>query len=283
MPSTATSSAAGRPTSSAAPLSPLSATQVAVGDLLLVKNVDTRDWIFRWANHPYSLPQGHQIHLPFEAVKLYLGDPRSTVHVQHTSDGLGRDEFIPDRASEIRRLYQLYPPTDMTFRDMSLDTPDSIPEHITDRTPLVEVYTLEGDRVYTVVDDPTGERVIAAPTVSRFDEKAAAATIARLQDQVNLLMDRFGVAPTGPGDGIDANDADDDAPGVDFDSLPEDKVDGMAAHTRPELRKVPPRPAPVSVLKEAPHMVMNARTGKVGEAKIQVADPTTLSELPEDS
>jgi hypothetical protein len=163
--------------------------EVKVGDILKCTNEGTR--IFRgiWDAVDYVIPPFAEDFMPFEAVKLFFGDPRSTDKVRSVHDIRGIVGFLPDRPAEVRRLRLLY---DHGFGDYTgKEGPDVVWEK--NKIPAIKVETLKGERVWTVIDDPEGTTVLpAATTVAQDDELR---TIVRQQGQlIRSLMDRIGVS-----------------------------------------------------------------------------------------
>lgn len=123
------------------------------GDFLLVKNNSDKKLSLGWNSRDYSIDPGNQQPVPMEAVVNAFGDPRSSDVVRTVRFG-GPDSppaFIADRESEVRRL---------RCRWGILDGPENTFENAEGevKVPEVEVYTLDGERVNTVIDDPSGEK-----------------------------------------------------------------------------------------------------------------------------
>src|SRR5215472_12677419 len=148
-------------------LMPATQPQVKVGDILKVENVGSRIFRGMWDMVDYVIAPFQHDFLPFEAVKLFFGDPRATDKVRSVHDVRGIVGFLPDRPAEVRRLRLMY---DHGFGDYTgKEGPDIVwdPQKI----PLMEVYTLQNERVWTVLDDPVGTTVLpAAPTLAQDAE-----------------------------------------------------------------------------------------------------------------
>lgn len=210
--------------------------QVKVGDILKVENVGTRIFRGMWDQVDYVIAPFGEDFMPFEAVKLFFGDPRSTDKVRSIHDVRGIVGFLPDRPAEVRRLRLLY---DHGFGDYTgKEGPDVVWDP--DKIPQVRVTTLKGDRVFTVLDDPVGSTVLPATTTVSQD--AELRDVVRQQGQlIRSLMDRIGVShvqdvPITSPDDIDENVYDPDLdeiiprPSDDpssqptmYDELPEDR------------------------------------------------------------
>lgn len=122
----------------------------------------------------YVLKPDEKTPVPFEAVCLWYGDPRSAANVSAIRNDVDETvTFVPDRDSEIRRLTARYGGDDNV------------------RFPDVEVVDLNGKSLFSVVEDPEGEHVL--PAVSTRSESAAkdrkiASLEARLERMETMLM-----------------------------------------------------------------------------------------------
>jgi hypothetical protein len=168
---------------------PTTQPQVKVGDILRVENVGTKIFRGMWDQIDYVIPPFGEDFLPFEAVKLFFGDPRSTDKVRSVHDVRGIVGFLPDRASEVRRLRLLY---DHGFGDYTGKEGAEVVWDA-DKIPHMNVTTLKGERIWTVLDDPVGTTVLPAVTTQAQD--AELRDVVRQQGQlIRSLMDRLGVA-----------------------------------------------------------------------------------------
>lgn len=165
---------------------------VTLGDLLRVVSKDTKPHKLLWDSRQYVITSEKPTHVPFEVVKLYFGDPRSSDKIASYQDIHGVTHWVPDRASEIRRLRCLY--------DNQLGDENTVTKH-----PNVEVYDYDGNRVLTVLDDPEGRSTSQARlTVQDNDEMMH--LIRRQQQQIDILMQRLQVT----GDDIEPEEAADE-------------------------------------------------------------------------
>jgi len=170
---------------------PATQPQVKVGDILKVENVGTRIFRGMWDMVDYVIAPFQSDFMPFEAVKLFFGDPRATDKVRSVHDVRGIVGFLPDRPSEVRRLRLMYA---HGFGDYTgKEGPDVVWE--ADKIPQVRVTTLKNERVFTVLDDPQGTTVLPAATT--ISQDAELKDVVRQQGQlIRSLMDRLGVAGT---------------------------------------------------------------------------------------
>jgi|SRR5215471_2215684 len=142
-------------------------------DILRVVNKGEQTFRMMYDSRNYNLVPNEDQFVPFPAIALWFGDPRSAAAVGSLQDERGVRTWVPDRETEVRRLRAKY---DNRMGDESL-----IENH-----PSVEIYTLDNERVYTVLDDPTGDRVIAAVSTVA-DQRDLAALVAKQQLQIEAL------------------------------------------------------------------------------------------------
>jgi hypothetical protein len=245
-----------------------------LGETLKVVNVGAQTLRFAWNSRQYVIPPGGADFMPFDAVKVYVGDPRATNNVRTSRDSLGIVSFLPDRATEVRRLRLLYAaPFGEYMRASDVggifvsapveSAPDPGQVYAWDgvHVPQVEVYNIRGERIYTVLDDPEGSLTIpVAVTQSHVDRTDVLARLVEQQASIiDALSARLGIDPNGP--------ALDNPPDLIDETPPEPDTD----------------PAVVRDDTGAPKMVYDTRSDTVRpRRKTTAADPTTLADLPED-
>lgn len=156
---------------------------LTLGDFCELHNRDDHTLQFSWNSKPYRVDPGHKIMVPFELVKLYFGDPRSTAAMSSQRDLNGVIHWLPDRASEIRRLRCLY--------DNQAGDEGSVYGF-----PKVEIFDINGERVLTVLDDPTGETVTPA-TRSVSEDNEILGLVRKQQQTIDMLMQRLNLTATG--------------------------------------------------------------------------------------
>lgn len=143
----------------------------------------TNPWSISYDSRNYDLFPGRDQFMPFAAMCLYFGDPRSTDKIQSYRDQHGLVGFIPDRKTEIRRLRSKY---DNMYGD----------ESVVSHHPIVEVYEPDGNPITTVLDDPSGRTTIPAEqTQSQQDELLE--IVRRQQSTINRLMETVGLNQQG--------------------------------------------------------------------------------------
>jgi len=255
------------PTTSPSPLSsPLAIPEL--GETLRVLNVSTdATYRFAWNSRQYLIPPGGSDFMPFDAVKVYTGDPRATNNVRTSRDAIGIVSFLPDRATEVRRLRLLYSAPFGEYMRASdvggifVNSPTADPTSLASRyawegvrVPQVEVYNIRGERIYTVLDDPEGTLTIpVAVTQSHVDRSEQFMTV--IDQQANLirvLSERLGIDPDSP-----------------------------ALDNTPDLIQEPP---PETHEDGTPKMVYDPRIDEVRTKPFRHAtDPTSIDDLPEDT
>lgn len=260
--------------------------QVTITEQVRVVNNGEHHVTWNWNNRTHVIPaHGEKIGVPFECIKVYCGDPRAGAAVQRIRDQYDQDQVIPDRQAEVRRLYQFYQESSVsaigpdgrrgsgfTFRefipgDRSWFDPN---KGISDLAPKVEVYALTGDRIFTVLDDPFGDNVIAAdsPTIAQRQQMDSllmqqAHTIAEQDRMIKALMQRLDMNPNDLGPDLPLGNEPLASPPVKQDAVPETPTQ--------------------ATVQEKPRMVFNPRLKRVVPAPNPVADPTTVESLPDDN
>lgn len=220
-----------------------------------------------WNSRTYRIPAGGSTHVPFELAKVYFGDPRSGENIARVRDEFGNDMIVPPRFTETKRLADLWLGSEFgtnaaKFREfIPGDRTHFQDGRITDTIPPVEVYSMDGQRIPMVTDDPYGDDRIAVQL-----SKAEADTqrqqlidqsemILHLKDQLAELKEKLGL---GPATGRRSRAKAKTAPGS-----PEAPVDGA--------------------VEENPRMVFNPRTQRVQPTPgVPDADPTDILSLPQD-
>jgi hypothetical protein len=235
-----------------------SVSNITLGDQVRVRNLGVEPIDLQWNLRKYTIEPGSDGYIPFDLAKMAFGDPRSSDIVQAVTDEFNGTMFISDRPTEVRRLQQLYPDSHPKFREYIPGDRSYLRDGISDRCPQVEVYTLAGDRIYTVIDDPMGDRIIAAAPTRRDQDFQAT----QLQAQSEQLIKQARIIK------ILSEKA-----GIDLDEIaPEEEPEPAVSAEAPT----------VSTVRENPAMAFNPRTKKITAKKPAQSDPTTLEGLPED-
>lgn len=131
-----------------------------------VRNVGTSTFTDTWEAATYVIKPGQDALAPVEAVWCWFGKP-----------DVVNGPFNKDRDAELFRLRCRYG----AYDDGAMWE---------DNRPRCEVYGPDGERVWTVVDDPQGEKV--QPVATTAEEKAQLmAYIRKLQDDQQAMQDRL--------------------------------------------------------------------------------------------
>lgn len=160
-------------------------TAVAVRPDDIVKVVNQEDYAItvKWNSRKYNLEPGREVFIPAACAFSWFGDPRASGVYQSIADPDGTRMFVNDRLTEVRRLRIKWgAPIEGDER-----TFDGVP------VPNVEVWTAEGERIVTVIDDPEGRNVISAsPSVS--DDESLRQLVASQQRQIELMKQHLNMA-----------------------------------------------------------------------------------------
>ena len=224
-------------------------------------------WVATWNSRPYTLYTNQDVYVPFEMAKLYFGDPRSVTDVYRIKDEHGNDMIIPDRVAEVKRLRHFWGSSVTQFREYIPGDLSFINEPISDMMPRVEVYSLAGERILMVMDDPAGNTVMVENR-TRADESRSqhmmmqqSEAIIQLQKQNKLLLAKLGI-----------------------------REEDLSSLNNPEIKKVAPVSQPGSLVtpneatvEERPSMVFNPRTRRVEPVRTPpTTNPTVITEIPTD-
>lgn len=144
------------------------------GDVVRVHNLDDTDYEFMWDSVGYVVPANGDGMMPFEAMANWFGDPRSTSSIRSNTDHKGLRGWIPDRETEVRRLRMKY----------GVEQGD---ERVIREHPNVEVYTASGERVLTVLDDPSGQSTNVEVPRSAKSFEDLATQVTNLQNQIAAI------------------------------------------------------------------------------------------------
>lgn len=91
-----------------ATLLPTAQSNIDSGDFFYVENHGDKPVSLAWAGMPYLVPPGTKKLVPFAAIALYFGDPRSRVGmIQQYKDSTGTGT-VPERHAEVQRLCVRY-------------------------------------------------------------------------------------------------------------------------------------------------------------------------------
>lgn len=131
-------------------------------DVVRLKNVGKEKWFGRYNNQPYTIFPGGEGIAPFIAICNWFGHP----------DAVDTDPRNRHRFNELERLRVKYGVYD---DDTKWDA----------NTPKIEVFTLDGERVLTVLDDPEGNHL--HPSTTTMAEKTI------LEEQLDAMQKQMRV------------------------------------------------------------------------------------------
>lgn len=141
-------------------------------DIVRLRNNGDQTWQDQYGSAPFICPAGEAIIVPFDAVCLWFGDPR-------LSDRPTLSQY--DRQDELTRVKARlgWSVLEAEGKDFpKLDT---------------SVETIEGERVYMVIDDPDGSKssLSSVNTAGLTDAQAVATELEQLKMQQQALLARL--------------------------------------------------------------------------------------------
>lgn len=160
----------------------MQATAVRPDDIVKVVNREEYPITVKWNSREYRLAPGVDTFVPGACAFLWFGDPRSSGVYQSIPDPDGSRMFVSDRATEVRRLRIKW--------GAGLEGDEASFDGVA--VPQVEVWTAEGERVTTVLDDPDGRNVISAsPSIQ--DDEGLRQLVAKQQRQIEMMKQHIGL------------------------------------------------------------------------------------------
>lgn len=149
--------------------------------IVRLKNTGTRPWADKYNNRKYTMEPGEEIVVPFLAMCLWFGHPDA---IDHPTDKQRQFRF-----DEWRRLQVRYGSYDNVGEEPIVTKSGSIPPW-KDQVPSIEVLTMAGEKIITVVDDPEGRHLQPAQqNVSQVELMQSA--IERMQEQMREMESRL--------------------------------------------------------------------------------------------
>lgn len=178
-------------------------------DLLAVTNVGETDINWKVDGQPVNIAAGKAKTVPFDAVRIHLGDPRSGEASRIVVDGRERVR-IPARKDEYQRLMTYYGAGVRQLLANQKGEPINLT--LADVAPKCEVATIDGDKVDTVVSDPDGDNPAPVP-VELDSEEALKAQLLQLQRAQEATEARIKELEGTPSDGEEGEQVGEDKPG----------------------------------------------------------------------
>lgn len=173
--------------------------------MVRVKNVGDKPFRDSFANQPFEVLPNKETFVPFDAAALWFGHPE-------LYDVSPRQRA---RTQMYARLRQRYGAFDDTNRDDKVTSAD---EKWEQNRPRIEVYSLDGERIYMVIDDPDGTRETTV-TPDASESQSILLRLHRLEREGQMLRealaskekDEGGTDSTGTdrADGVDSTDSTD--------------------------------------------------------------------------
>jgi len=160
--------------------------EAEIPTIVLARNVGDETYTIRHNKRKFDIIPGGELHLPWDALASFLGDPRVM--------DVGRNKFRRVLYDQMRAVnnFQLGFDTETRKQATEKQLRTGIETHSwEERRPPIEVYTIEGQRIYMLIDDPTGEEEnpwgrMRAPEDSS-NTSLLEAQVARLQSQLDQL------------------------------------------------------------------------------------------------
>jgi hypothetical protein len=131
-----------------------------------IENIGDTDWNDGQPGHPYTIPAGLEIIVPWHIMCMWLGDPEARDN--------GRDAA---RQEERSRLHLRYGVTSGVEGDDRSSWEEAMPKLVAKR--------INGEQLATVADDPTGLLTsAAAPILTEQDTSTKIAELERLLNEL---------------------------------------------------------------------------------------------------
>lgn len=172
--------------------------QSGTDQMVRVKNTGKRPFKDGFNSRTYEIKPGADVFVPFDAVCLWLGHP-SVFDVSPRQRG---------RTDLFFRLRQRYGAYDTIEKVDGEDVAVGADEMWQRNQPHLEVYTLEGERVYTIIDDPDGDKIRPADTTAS-EQSGISERLATLEAESALLKKLLADKDRTEGAGVDDGDGGD--------------------------------------------------------------------------
>lgn len=165
---------------------PLGVLEAEIPQVVVLRNTSSSPYTIRHLRRVWTIPPHGELHAPWDAAQSFLGDPRAI--------DVGRNKFRRILYDQVRALNNFYlgfdTETEAEAKDATLRTgrPHSSWEA---KRPPIEVYSVEGQRIYMLIDDPSG--TIPNPwgalntAVDTSNSDVLRAEVARLSEQMANL------------------------------------------------------------------------------------------------
>ena len=171
-------------------------------DLVTVTNDDDVTWDFMWDRKRYLVKPGDHAHIPFPAVVMKMGDPRSMPNQRvRFTDHTGRHGFVQERHEELRRLMARYGVRQESVEDLMAFAP-KITVRTVDTGQLVTFPVQDPEMVaLPVVDVPSpGHENSDQRRVMDEMRSENAAMRERLEEMQRFMTEKLGGSDDGDAD-----------------------------------------------------------------------------------
>lgn len=149
-----------------------------VSGMVKVVNVGDQTFTDMFESSPFSLEPGEEQFVQFEAASLWFGNPE-------LMDVGPRQRARFETYKRLRSRYGAFD-DDVEDPETGRMTHISADERWEANKPRVEVYTLQGERLWTVVDDPLGEHVNPA-AISSAENNLVLNRLQALEEETRIL------------------------------------------------------------------------------------------------
>ncbi len=183
----------------------------ALSETVRVRNTGTEVFTGRYDGQVFPIHPGSEHFVPFVAACLWFGHPDAM-------DVDARNKYRTDEVERLRTKYGIYEATAMMNVPGIADTPghpwaNDTRDAFLVLTPDVEVYTLAGQKLIMVIDDPEGT-TINPDTITQAERAQDQDLIANMKAQMaqmqtmldKLMSGEVAMANAGPiGEDVDPN------------------------------------------------------------------------------
>lgn len=159
------------------------------------KNVGDKPFKDGYANVTYVLPPNKDVFVPYDAAVLWFGNP-------DVFDVSARQRGRTDFYHRLRLRYGAF--DDHRILADGSEVRFTADELWEENKPQVEVYTLEGERLHTIIDDPEGTNVDPAQT-NPGEAQGILARMGQLEAELGLLR-QAQAAQTATADEVEVDD-----------------------------------------------------------------------------